>query len=91
VNRETRTLLKKLYFLFAVGVPIIIVLRALLGPVRQDRSRKVREREEKAEKEPAGTLAAPAQPRVLVCPNCGYPQAADRTSCPYCDVPLVAL
>jgi len=83
--------LKKLYFLFAVGLPIIIALRALARAVGHDRSWKVRESEEKVDKESEGTLGAAAQPRVLVCPNCGYPEAGDRTSCPHCGIPLVPL
>ena len=32
--------------------------------------------------------AAPPQPRGLVCPNCGYHDGGDKTSCPHCGMPL---
>jgi len=83
--------LKRLYLLFAVGFAVTIVLRAFLRPPRQERPEKVREREEKASRESTGTVAGAALPRLLVCPNCGYPEATGRTACPHCGVPLVPL
>jgi uncharacterized RDD family membrane protein YckC/RNA polymerase subunit RPABC4/transcription elongation factor Spt4 len=36
----------------------------------------------------AATPAAATQPREPVCPNCGYHDGGDRTSCPHCGMPL---
>ena len=81
--------MKKLYLLFAMVFPIIIVLRAFLRSPRQHGPEKVREREERVGRESTGNVAGAAQPRVLVCPNCGYPEPSGRTACPHCAVPLV--
>ena len=42
------------------------------------------------EEQPSATEpAAPPQPRGLVCPNCGYHDGGDKTSCPHCGMPLI--
>jgi len=41
------------------------------------------------EEQPSVTKSAPPpQPRGPVCPNCGYHDGSDRTSCPHCGMPL---